>query len=435
MKKYVVAGIGLIAALAQGTSLQLFDTTLDADGAATSSGSFATALSMNTEYDGDYLVVSSFSSSASTTGGSGSWQLTSGTQSSTAISRSFDKKSDIGIASAVTIFTGLDAGSSISLQHQSGSGTLTTSDANMVAIRLTTSTGETLNHDIQTQASGFSSSSASFADTGLSTTVSVNHATNNKLYLTASFNSRATTSAVTGEWQLQYKKVGDTEWTDAGSSVRRNMSETDDTGSVTLHAVTGNLESGDYETRLVAKSDGTETIETSNGTLASVALSYTNEDGGGYFETFSATGAGGAHPNGGGALAIPDSEIDFTLTEESDVFAAMSFSSTAYVGSNQTGSFDLAVVDGETLIDSNQANERFFTSTEDIGAGASVGLFEDLASGTYTLEGRQDETSGQIITSGVSLVGFSTVAIPEPASIALFSMLGGAMLFIRRFFT
>jgi hypothetical protein len=433
MKKIITAGISLIAALAHGTVMQISGTQLNSTGKETSAGAYENALTLNAATAGDYLVISTFSSSASSTGGTGSWQLATDTQSSTAISRSFGKKSDIGICSTVSVFSGLSAGSSIALQHKSGTGTLTTSDANMVAIRLTTSTGETLNHDVAQQSVIHSTSSSSFQDTGVQTSVQVNHATNNKLYLTASFNSRTTGTDSVGEWQLQYKKTTDTEWTDAGNSVKRSMSDDEDTGSVTLNAVTANLEAGEYETRLVAKSDDGTTVETSNATLASVALSYTNEDGGGYFEAFSATSDGGAHTDND-ASAIPGSEVDFTLEETGDVYAAMSFSSSAAVGANQTGSFDLAVVDGETLIDANQANERFFTSSDDFGAGGSVGLFEDLAAGTYTLEGRQDETAGQITTSNLSLIGFSTVAIPEPSSIALFGLISGAALIVRRLF-
>lgn len=222
---------------------------------------------------------------------------------------------------------------------------------------------------------------------------------------------------------MQYRLAGGT-WINTGSEMKRTMSSTSDQGAVTLYALEEGLPPGTYEVQLVGKSETGETVETLNGTLAAVALSYTNATGGGYFDGFAVKG---------------DSLSDGVQTTLSlgaltnGVFSSMSFVSSASQGANNTGAFSLHITNSLTSV-SNQENLRFFEDATDAGSGASAGYLSALDPGDYTLYGQADNVSGPITTSSVTMVGFSTESIPEPAVITLLGAFGGLLLISRRIF-
>ena len=109
------------------------------------------------------MVIGTFSSTADAKTGEEAWQLNNGIQTSTQIVRSLYNRKDAGIASVVHVFTGVEAGSQINLQHNSSGGsTITTRGGNLVAIPLSVSTGEKLNYDVHQQSSGFQTQSTTF---------------------------------------------------------------------------------------------------------------------------------------------------------------------------------------------------------------------------------------------------------------------------------
>lgn len=238
------------------------------------------------------------------------------------------------------------------------------------------------------------------------------------------------TSSETGIWQLQYCKVGDAQWVDTGSPTTRAMSSTSDLGSVTLYGLEEGLEAGEYEVQLAGKTANGGTVEILNGTLAVVALSYTNAEGGGYFDGFSVT-TNSLSPTGD-----PYDGAQATLSLESansGIFASMSFTAMAELGANQTAAFDLLATDGTSSL-GNQENQRFFTGTSDFGAEASAGYFSNLEAGDYTVFGQYNNITGPVSSPNMTLVGFATEAIPEPAVLILIGIVGSGMLLARRWF-
>lgn len=432
MKKIILIALCGGGLISQASILDLSSATLNLTGLDTSSSTYSTALSVQANTGGDVLVIGTFSTAADAKIGEGSWQLSNGIQTSTQITRTLDNRKDTGIASVAHVFTGVQADSLINLQHSSSAGgTVTTFGGNLIAIPLTVSTGEKLNYGLHQQSSGYQIQSTTFVSTQVKTTVQLDRASDNGIYIAASFNSQSISSSEAGIWQLQYRKVGDTQWIDTGSPITRTMSSTSDKGSVTLYGLEEGLESGTYEVQLAGKTANGGTVETLNGTLAAVALSYANETGGGYFDGFSVT-TNSLSPVGG-----PYDGAQATLSLDSangGIFASMNFTATADQGANQTAAFDLLATNLLSSL-SNQENQRFFSDTSDSGSGASAGYFSSLEAGEHTIFGRYDNISGPVTSSEVTLVGFATESIPEPAVIALIGLFGGGILFLRRWFS
>lgn len=425
--------IGLITGLTTTVFASIIDissSTLDLTGANTTADTFSSMMSVEAKTTGNILVIGTFSATADSTAGTASWRLSSGAQTSTQISRTLDYRRETGIASVAHIFTGVESGSLINLQHRTSSGnTLTTLGGNLIAIPLTVSTGESLNYGLHQQSGPSQISSTTYQGTGISTTLQLDRASNNGIYMAATFNSQALTGSQAGTWQLQYRRVGDAEWIDTGNPIDRSMSSASDIGSVTLYSLEENLDPGTYEVQLVGKSSEGGTIETLNGTLAAVALSYTNETGGGYFDGFSVT-TNALSPVGG---PYDGAQLELRLEDSGGIFSCMSLNSSSSAGQNNTGSYDLFLTSSDTT-DANQENERFFEDLSDAGSAASAGYFDNLAAGDYSVFGRTDNVVGQINTDNVTLVGFASVAIPEPTTTALIVLFGGSLLVTKRIF-
>lgn len=437
--KWIVIGVGCLAMSVSASMLEISSGTLSS-GAKTIGSGFSSALSVQSSVDGEVLVIGTFSAQASETTGSGQWQLSSvGEDSSRIIQRSLDAKKDAGIGSVVHVFNNVSAGNDINLMHSStdAGNELTTSGANLVVIPLSVSTGEKLNYGVYQQDvdAGVQVSSGTFSATGVKTSVRLDRDSNNGVYMAASFNAQSISSAGTGNWQLQYREKTEPAgaWIPTGNTMTRAMNSASDVGSVTLYALEEGLGAGEYEIQLVCKSEnGSTAIETLNGTLAAVSLSYTNNSGGGYFDGFMATST---DLNEADVLPYEDVQGGLVLEEDSSaVFAAMSFSGTAEAGKNRAADFDLYAVDGAAGTFTNEANARYFGDTSDWGSGGSVAHFTDVAAGDITVYGRYAIGAGSITTKDVTLVGFSAEAIPEPSVITFIALSGGLLLVARRIF-
>ncbi|MCF7847321.1 MAG: hypothetical protein K9M45_00615 [Kiritimatiellales bacterium] len=418
MKKTIIITLCCTALMAHGATLNLSKASLNLTGVGTASATPGTALSVQAGTAGNVLVIGTFSTKASSTkaGVYGSWQLKSTSQTSTPIKRSLANKADVGIASVVHVFTGITANETIALQHSSSdtSVTVTTLGANLVAIPLKVSTGETLNYGLHQQSAAKSITSTTFVTTDIETSVALPRLTDNRLYIAASFNSQttATTFPAIGTWQLQYRKGLTGTWTATGSEIRRSMSTASDIGAVTLYGLVEGLDQDTYYVRLVCKTDAGRNVQTLNGTLAAVALSYGNDTTveGGHFDGFSVTGTA---LNLVGDTTYPGVKGSLTLASAGTIFASMNFTASATSGANQTAAYDLYTTTGPAV---NQANQRFFTSDTDYGSGGSVGYFAGLAAGTHTIYGRYDNVTGPVSSSAVSLVGFATASITSDAT-------------------
>ena len=421
MKNLILIAIFSVTLMARATSkLDLSSASLNLTGASTSSATPGTALTVTANTNGNVLVISTFSTEASIRKNSaeGIWQLKSTSQTSNPIKRSLENKADLGIASVVHVFTNVAVNETIALQHSSSDTavTITTLGANLVAIPLTVSSGETLNYGLHQQSGTSSITDNGFVTTGIETSVDLPRTSSNRVYIAASFNSQATAADTTGKWRLEYRKGLAGTWTATGSEISRSMSTAADIGAVTLYGLVEELDSDTYWIRLVCSSDGTKTVQTLNGTLAVVALSYGDDPSvaGGHFDGFSVNSTS---LNEVGVTPYTGAQASMTLASDGSIFASMAFAAVPTVGANQTGAFDLSTTIGTDISTSgNQENQRYFTSTTDYGSGGSVGYFSGLAAGTHSIYGRYEDVTGPINAVAVTLVGFSTEATLDDAT-------------------
>ncbi len=382
-------------------------------GITTNSTSYSDVLATNFNMPayGSALVLSTFSSEIGKGASEdGFWQLTDGTNSSMPLCRHQSGSSDKGIGSAVHIFSGLSSGNhSVRLQHRvdQNKKPLTTFGVNTVVVPLVTSGGSALTYDLEQTSVDVPVGSIFSPVMAASITLPLSSG-NNAMYIAASFNSMAAAEE-TGQWKLQYSLAGTESWFDVGLPIERYMSSVDDKGVVTLYGLANGLEQGTYDVRLVAKAVGSNSVVTTNGTLAVVSLSYNDGGNDRFFPAFSVNSAGGAY-SGSGSVTIPGASKALSITETTDIFVAMNFGGYASQGANQTGQFDIALMSGATASQTNQANQRFFSDGADKGSGGSVGLLSNVVAGSYTIDGRHDLVSGSISTTNVNLVGFSKLS-------------------------
>ena len=364
------------------------------------------------------LVIGTFSTEASVKkiSANGIWQLKSSSQTSTPIKRSLDNRKDLGIASVVHVFTGLAVNETIALQHSSSDTgvTVTTLGANLVSIPLKVSSGETLDYGLHQQTTTSSITDTGFVTTGIKTSVALPRITNNRLYMAASFNSQTITAPAIGTWQLEYRKGTTGSWTATGSQIDRTMSTNSDQGAVTLYGLVEGLPLGTYEVQVVCKSAAGKTVQTLNGTLAAVALSYGDDTSlpGGHFDGFSVTAPS---LNRVGVTPYTGAQALMTLASAgSGIFASMNFTAVPTQDKTQIGAFDLSTTIGTSLLTSgNQENQRYFSSTSDYGSGGSAGYFPNLGAGTHPIYGRYMDVRGTVNATTVTLVGFATESITD----------------------
>lgn len=401
------------AALSAGAdTLNITGNTLDLIGVDTTSISYSDALvtPFTMPHAGKALVISSFSSSIGKGAKEdGFWQLKVGAATSLPLVRHQEGSSDKGVGSVVHIFDNLAAGGhTLSLQHRidQNKKPLTTFGVNNVVIPLVTDAGVALNSSLTTMSSVVDNVGTSFTDV-MSGSISLPNPLANVMLVAAALDCTSS-GAATGEWQIQYRTSGAASWVDLGKPAQRAISSTVDNGIVMVYALAESLPQGTYDVRLAAKSNTVgQTLSNSNGTMAVAVLSY--ESGGNpyYFPSYFITSDGDTY-NGSGSSTIQGAVIPITLPSDSSVFTAMSFGGAASVGSNQTGQFEVSILQNSTVVQLTQPNQRQFASTSDQAAMGAVGVLSALSAGDYSLEGRHDPVAGQILTNNVNLLAVVT---------------------------
>jgi hypothetical protein len=389
---------------------------------------------------GNLLVIASASAQSQGIPGqsrTGSWRLNYDTQNSTAVDRFLSGSNDLGMLTTAHIFTNVSQGSqSFSLQHATDTSnrTILTRDVNMVAIPLASSDASvSLNYGQQTLTNPYTTTSTSLESTGLSTSVTLDVA--GKIAVFSSFSSRTNggTGSRTGSWDLQVN--GPSGWTTIGTETDRYLGGTSDTGAVSLMALTEQLDAGTYDIRLrTATSDGADSIDTFNATLAGVALSFS----GGYFPSFQSSVVSDSTTAAWDTVDGLSPDPNLTI-EEGAVFIGSSFnlSKSDNDGSASTGEvavgFDdptyTAVAGGRYISDLSPSSDL------DVGNGGSVGLTGTLSAGTYegSLHFGRESGNDSIVIDNANLIGFSMVSVvPEPSTLVL-ALMGAISLYIWRY--
>ena len=396
---------------AQGDTLLAVSAALDVDGVESSSSTFINVLSLDVEmpYGGDILVIANYNAQVPQgVRSKGSWRLESGGRFSTVNERYLVNTSDLGIGSIV--FIGTNAGSGtirINLQNSTDYKPIVTSRANMIALPLITSGSNLLDYGFFSTTSTSAISSTSFQDFSATTSVSVVLAESSVL-IACSVNSSAPNGAETGEWKLQYKNHVDSTWLDASYTTKRYMGGTDDTGSIVLHALVEDLDVGEYDVRLVARSEGGSAVNLFNISLAAVNLAYANGFDGGSFFSVTAKSLGG-ETSSSTAVAVPGASIAFTPPAAGNLLSLSSFSGIPIGVKRQTCEYDIALTNSAS-VQTNQNSGRYFSDTADWGSGGSVALFTNLNTVSYVLAARHKTDSSSIGTSNVTLIGICTVS-------------------------
>ncbi|MDH3346034.1 MAG: hypothetical protein OEL75_02500 [Kiritimatiellaceae bacterium] len=315
---------------------------------------------------------------------------------------------DIGIGNLVFIGTNSPSDPiTINLQHKTDYKPVITSCATLIALPLVTFYGAPLNYGFYNSNATSTVSSTTFQDISATTSVPV-ALTGSSVLLSCSINSSAPSGVETGEWKLQYKKSSDVTWTDGSYGTKRVMSGTDDTGSVVLHALAENLESVEYDARLVIRSIGGNPVNTFNISLVAVNLAYSDGFDGGVFPTITASTLGG---NTSSPLfaPIPGATCGFSAETGGDLIATSSFNGIPIGVKRQTGLYNIALTNN-VVAQTNQYNTRYFSDTADWGSGGSCALFTNLTTGSYSLSAQHATDSSAIGSSNVTLVGIFTTS-------------------------
>ncbi len=300
---------------------------------------------------------------------------------------------------------------------------LTTFGVNTVVIPLVTDTGlDHLNYSFVQKEESISSSTTTY-NTILETELTVTDSgAVSSIYVATSFNANAS-SAQVGQWQFQYKKSTSSDWLDMGNPTKRAMSGIEDTGVVTLYGLQAGLKSATYNVRLVGKTLGTLPITSSKVSLAVLSLLYKDSsEKDMVFGSISVLSDGGSCTPDGPDLITGTSSV-LEVEDPIDYFVAMSFTAKKS-DRNDLGDFNISLMNGTTLIEENQVQQRYLSSHADIASGGSVALFSDIPSGSYTIEGHHAIEYGFFTTCNVNLVGFSgTSQSPLTSPVVAFSAL------------
>ncbi|MCK5528342.1 MAG: hypothetical protein KAI74_01550 [Kiritimatiellae bacterium] len=408
----VFMAVFLFLCSASGDTLLAGLSTLDAIGIETTSSVFTNALSLDidTPYGGPLLIIANYN--AQITIGArtkGSWRFESGGRTSSVNNRFLSDTKDLGIGSLVFVGTNSAVGTTtINLQHATDNKPLITSHANMLALPLTTADGNLLSYGFLNNASTVTVTSISFIDISATASVSV-VLSDSAVLVSCSVNTSAPDGAETGEWKLQYKLQDDTVWEDLSYSTKRNMSGTDDTGSIILHALAESLEVGQYDIRLVARSVSGSAVNSFNSSLAVVNLAYSNGLDGGSFSAVSVSSLGG-QTSLSVAVPVSGASVSFTPPVSANLISLSSFSGIPIGAKNQSCEYDIALTN---LLSTqvNQHNGRYFSDAADWGSGGCTAFFTNLSSSSYTLTARHSTDSLTIGTSNVTVIGVSTESI------------------------
>ncbi|MDP8261768.1 MAG: PEP-CTERM sorting domain-containing protein [Candidatus Ancaeobacter aquaticus] len=413
-------------------TLDASNDTLDNTGATTASSTYVdvTGFSTTANLPGglhSVLAIATFSSQSGGLGGSrvGSWRLTDGTTNSTGVSRFLSGANDLGLVSAVSVFSGVSNTDTISLQHQStASKSVTTRSGNLVVIPLTSSDSSVvLNSGMKNNAAAYDNTSESLtAVTGLATSVALASAGKIAVFCTIETETGDTGSgARTGTWDLQVETSPNSgTYSTIGSSTQRYLSGTSDTGSVTLMAVSDQLSStGTFNVRVrTSTDDAGKSIITQNATLAAVTLSDSGATGE-HFESFQATVASDT-TNSTTLTNVAGLSPSLTLDEAGKVFVGAQYNLEIVTSSD----IDATTAVGFSTYTDQSQGRYIAKTTGEIGNGSSVGLTGSLAAGTYdgNLQYAVGDVADTLQMTNPNLIGFAMNSVPEPSTYALFGM-------------
>ena len=312
-----------------------------------------------------------------------------------------DKTGDKGVGSLVYIFDveSETGNKTYTLQHQVSIDKDILTSATITAIALTTDSANleseypTLSNDIKTIITGETTASTSFTGVAGLTSLGISLATDGDILALASINTSATVGTdITGEWTLQRSPNGTTGWTSFGETMSRILSSTSDIGIANITHLDNGLAAGTYYYRLAHKTSA-GTIETSNTSLAIVALGYLK--GGTEVRTFDGTTTNSLTNN------PTSSQVAVTLSSHSTITAKGS--SLLLLGqfgvsvtNSETANFSLSTSGGSLT-----ANPMLrFLDDADFGSGAIVGLVTVLTpSSPYNFYLQHYSTGGVQITS------------------------------------
>ncbi len=440
---------------------------------------FATSgLSVTTTAGKDFLVLSSF-----TTGNNGvdnnrkgRWQIAtdysggdysyadSSSMSGSAIyerwinGREISGANEYGSINMSGIYNFGSSGShSFDLHHRTDLGAdLNTQKGTMVVVGLNVG-GTTLRHGTvrqdttitstgptpymsETTSDSWSTVKQSSGGSDLATTIDVSEH-GGEIFVAASMNcnkSGSGTDNVAGEWQLVLYDSEGVEVERLGTTIKRDVSnETKDDGAAMLYATTSDLDAGTYTVKMEQKVDAASAaaglgVETFNASINAVALTLQDGDEAGqHFKSFS-VGNTATESNDTVDYLRAVEEEGFTLAQDQGLVLAANFTTSG--DGAQTGDLEISLYneDGTSSVYDSMETLRTVGSSAGMGAGGVIG-YDTLTAGTYdaALNFRSDTNTFSI--ADASLVGFSTISVPEPTTASLLIVsFGTALLFRRR---
>lgn len=438
-------------------------------------------LSVNTTGGKDFLVLSSFTTANNATevnrqgrwqiasdysGGNYTYSQASSVGGSAIYERWINGKEAIGGVNEYGsinmngIYNFASAGShSFDLYHRTNAGNdLNTQNGTMVVVGLNVA-GTTLRHATTRQDTSISSTgptpymsdatSASWSTvkqssggSDLAATVDVSEH-GGEIFVAASMNCTKIGTDdslnVAGEWQLVLYDSEGSEVERLGTSISREVFRLDrDKGAAMLYATTSDLPSGTYTVKIEQKVDADSVtagrgVTTFNATINAVALTLQDGDEAGqHFESFS-VGNTATESNDTLDYQRAVEEEGFTIAEDQGLILAANFTTSGDAA--QTGDLEISLYEenGSTSVYDSMETLRSVGDTGSLGAGGVIG-YDLLSAGTYdaTLNFRSDQNTFSI--ADASLVGFSTVSVPEPTTVSLFALTAGLAIFFRRHF-
>lgn len=343
----------------------------------------------------------------------GHYKLTDGTNESPVLIQSITEPGGIdkGIATLIDIFDASSTTGSLTyrLMHASSTNQNVRSSGTLVAISLTTSeSGREIPHDIKSTSGPVATSGTWSVVDGLRTS-GITLAKEGDLYVAASVNSLASSSA-TGEWQLQYAPEGTDNWNNCGSSSTLSIANADAYEATSLSYIIQDLAAGTYSVRLLHRQTQGDAgrLETHSATLAACALVYTAVPGTvREFPSFSIQSSGATTTTS--SSMSPLLSHTYNPGSETDLFiqAQYGFSTNAPL---DAAGYDL-VIDQGILDGTTQLN--YISSDAQTGSGGSVGLGSSLEAGTgYGISLRHQSRSGiELTTQNASLAGFQLTSV------------------------
>lgn len=324
------------------------------------------------------------------------------------------KITDYGIGSIVYIFdvSSYSGNRTYNLEHSfSNTARTLTTNGTIVAIGLSND----LKNAITTTIGAVTMTNAWTEVTGTGTSALTTTAAGG-FYVSASIESYTSSfnTESLAEWKLQYKKGSGGVWTDLSSRVERSMSASSDKGLISLVGALPDASSaGDYYFRVAhIRVSATSTIETTNANLVAVALGVAD----GCYPVFKENATGVSNSSATLANAVT---ATMTPSVNTNLLIHAQYGITGNAAINAPA-YDLFV---DNSIFNGNDQMRSISSSADKGAGASVGLAQNLLSGTeyqVSLRHASDGTN-TTTTNDILLTGFGLTLNSGPLPIELIS--------------